>query len=112
MGASIQNEREEQPVTVFEVCDRAITLIGIVAKKSAKNAVEAALTIDELTKLKGWAYPELTTDDIVRVVRCSKCKNYKKYKKKGDPKAAPFYACSLNMTKRDPDFYCKDGMES
>lgn len=98
-------------MVVSELCDRAITLLTIVAKKSVKNATEAAQVIDDLTRLKGWAYPHLTTDDIVRVVRCGKCKHYKRYKKKNDRKSQPFYACSLNMAKHDPDFFCKDGRE-
>jgi hypothetical protein len=98
-------------MVVSELCDRAVSLITVVAKKSAKHAVEAAQVIDDLTRLKGWAYPHLTTDDIVRVVRCKRCKHYKKYKKKDDRKSQPFWACSLTKIKRDPDFYCKDGRE-
>ena len=98
-------------MVVSEICDRAVALITLVIKKSAKNAVEAAQVIDDLTRLKGWAYPHLTTDDIARVVRCKKCKYYKRYKKKNDRKSQPFYACSLIMIKRDPDFFCLDGRE-
>lgn len=96
---------------ISELCDRAVSLITVVAKKSAKHAVEAAQVIEELTKLKGWAYPELTTEDFVKVTRCKRCKFYKKYKKKGDRKSVPFYACSLNMIKRPEDFYCREGKE-
>lgn len=98
-------------MVVSELCDRAVQLIEVVAKKSQKNKEEAQAVIDDLLRLKGWAYPHLTTDDIVRVVRCKKCKFYKKYKKKDDRKSLPFYACSLTKTKRSPDFYCKDGRE-
>ena len=99
-------------MTVAELCDRAVGLIGVVAKKSAKHAVEAAQVINELTRLKGWAYPQLDTGDIVRVVRCKRCKHYKRYKKKDDRKAAPFWACSLTKIKRDPEFFCGEGSEA
>lgn len=96
---------------VSELIDRTVALLKLVAAKSVKQAAEADLLMQELLHLKGWAYPHLTTEDIVRVVRCKKCKHYKKYKKKGDRKSVPFYACSLNMIKRDPDFYCGEGRE-
>ena len=96
---------------ISELIDRTVTLLKLVAAKSAKQAVEADTLMQELLHLKGWAYPHLTTEDIVRVVRCKKCKHYKKYKKKGDRKSAPFYACSLNMIKRSEDFYCAEGRE-
>lgn len=98
-------------MVVSELCDRAVSLISIVARKSAKYDVEATQVIDELTRLKGWAYPELTTEDFVKVTRCKRCKFYKRYKKKGDRKSAPFYACSLSMIKRPEDFYCGEGKE-
>lgn len=98
-------------MVISELCDRAINLISIVAKKSARNAIEAAQVMDDLTRLKGWAYPNLTTDDIVRVVRCRRCKHYKKYRLKNDRKTKPFYACSLTKIKRPEDYFCKDGAE-
>lgn len=96
-------------MTIANLCDRAISLLDLVAKKSTKNAEEATQVIQELTRLKGWAYPYLATEDIVKVVRCRKCKYYKKYKKKNDRKSPPFWACSKTMIQRDPDFYCKEG---
>lgn len=96
---------------ISELIDRTVTLLKLVAAKSVKQATEADLLMKELLHLKGWAYPQLTTEDMVRVVRCKKCKNYKKYKKKDDRKSQPFWACSLTKIKRDPDFYCKDGRE-
>lgn len=96
---------------IRELIDRAVSLLELVAKKSVKSAAEADTIIEELKHLKGWAYPALTTEDIVRVVRCKRCKHYKKYKKKNDRKTQPFYACSLNKIKRDPDYFCKDGAE-
>lgn len=96
---------------ISELIDRTVTLLKLVSTKSVKQAAEADLLMQELLHLKGWAYPHLTTEDIVRVVRCKKCKHYKKYKKKSDRKSAPFYACSLNMIKRPEDFYCAEGRE-
>ena len=92
-----------------ELIDRAVTLLRLVAAKSTKQAPEAELILEELLQLKGWAYPYLTTADIVKVVRCKKCRYYKKYKKKNDRKSQPFWACSLTMIKRPEDFYCAEG---
>ena len=96
---------------ISELIDKVVTLLNLVAAKSPKNAVEAELLAKELLHLKGWAYPELTTEDFVKVTRCKRCKFYRKYKKKGDRKSVPFYACSLNMIKRPEDFYCGEGKE-
>lgn len=98
-------------MVVSELCDRAVKLLEVVANKSEKHSAEAKHLIDELIRLKGWAYPHLTTDDIVRVVRCERCAYYKKCRKKGDIKAVPFYMCSITKTKRPPEFYCKEGRE-
>lgn len=98
-------------MNISELIDRSVALLKLVAAKSAKQVTEAELLIQELLHLKGWAYPHLTTEDIVRVVRCKNCKHYKKYRKKDDRKAKPFYACSLNMIKRPEDFYCAEGRE-
>lgn len=96
-------------MTIANLCDKTIALLDLVAKKSSKHTKEATQIIRELTLLKGWAYPYLATEDIVKVVRCKKCKYYKKYKKKNDRKSQPFWACSRTMMQRDPDFYCKEG---
>jgi hypothetical protein len=94
---------------IAELIDRVVALLSIVASKSNKNAEEANLLKQELLHLKGWAYPHLTTKDLVQATRCGKCKFYKRYKRKGDPKAAPFYACSITKIKRSEDFYCAEG---
>lgn len=75
---------------------------------------ETATIQDVVSGLEGvvkWIHPELTTKDITKVVRCKKCRHYKTYKKKGAFKATPFKACSLDMKRRDPMFYCGDGEE-
>ena len=96
---------------VSELIDRVISLLSLIVKKSVKSAAEADLLTAELRKLKGWAYPHLTTEDIVKVVRCKKCQYYKRYKKKGDRKSLPVWACSLDRVKRNPDFYCAAGIQ-
>lgn len=74
---------------IRKLIDRAVSLLELVAKKSVKSAAEADTIIEELKHLKGWAYPALTTEDIVRVVRCKKCKHYKKYKRRMTGKLSP-----------------------
>lgn len=96
-------------MTILELCDRCIDFLSSGATKCTENSEENAKLIKELQNLKGWAYPQLELGDITQVVRCRRCKFYKRYKKKGSMKGAPFYACSITKTKRDPDFYCKDG---
>lgn len=65
--------------------------------------------ITALSKMMGWLYKELTTDDLEKITRCCDCRYYKKYKKKGALKSATFYACYWDKVRRRPDFYCKDG---
>ena len=96
---------------ISELIDKVVTLLKLVAAKSPKNAVEAEFLTKELLHLKGWAYPQLTTEDITQVVRCKNCEHYRKYKKKGNRKSAPFYACRLNKIKRPADFYCAEGVK-
>ena len=83
--------------------------------KGFKNSDGEHVTIsdvaDNLEHIANWMYPELSTEDIAKVVRCKKCRYYKKYKKKGTLKGAAFYACSKDMQKRDPMFFCKEGEE-
>lgn len=65
---------------------------------------------DHLERVVKWVSPELETRDIVRVVRCKNCIYYKKYRRKGAYKTVPFMACSKDMKKREPTFFCKDGV--
>lgn len=97
----------------------AVKLLKKMAKdnpgKSFTNSAGEKATIDdvanELDKVSKWLYRDFYTEDIDKVVRCKKCKHYKKYKKKGAFKARVFQACSKDMKKRDPMFFCKDGEE-
>lgn len=73
------------------------------------KSIKATELLDPLNKLLGWLYKDLTSESIERITRCRDCRYYKKYKKKGDIKAAPFYACSHDKQRRRPDFFCKDG---
>lgn len=81
--------------------------------KTFTNKDGCTVTIQEvlsgLENIVKWIHPELTTEDIARVVRCKKCRYYRTYKKKGAFKATPFKACSLDMKRRDPMFYCGSG---
>lgn len=81
--------------------------------KTFTNKQGQTVTIEEvaqgLESVVKWIHPELTTEDIVRVVRCERCQHYKTYKKKGAFKATPFKACELDMKRRPPMFYCRDG---
>lgn len=65
--------------------------------------------IDSLERLVDWCCADLDTSDITKVVPCSKCVHYKRYKKKNVFKAEVFRACELDMKRRQPNFYCKDG---
>lgn len=86
---------KDHPKACFEVDDTTIVKV--------KDLVAA------LNKLMKWVYKDLTTESLERVIHCYDCRYYKKYKKRGDIKAAAFYACSKDRSKRRPDFYCKDG---
>lgn len=67
--------------------------------------------VNALEKVVSWIHPELSSDDIAKVVRCNRCKHYKTYRKKGAFKPQTFKACCLDMRPRDPMFFCKDGEE-
>lgn len=62
-----------------------------------------------LKQISSWVYPELSTDDIAKVIRCKKCKHYKKYRKKGSANRATFQACELDKQVKDPLFFCGYG---
>lgn len=84
-------------------------------EKSFSNSLGEKVTVkelaDELDKILNWLYKDFSTTDIAKVVYCKNCRYYKKYKRKGAFKAQIFQACSKDMKKRDPMFFCKDGEE-
>lgn len=65
---------------------------------------------NEISALLGWACPEIETDRLKKIIPCRKCVHYKKFKKRSESKRA-MLLCSIDMSKKDPDFYCKDGEE-
>lgn len=67
--------------------------------------------ITELSQVAAWMYPELSSDEITKVVRCKNCQNFRTYKQKGALKPRPFQACRYNLDQRDPEYYCKNGLE-
>ena len=83
--------------------------------KGFTNSSGKRVTIEELANsledVVQWMYHDLNTKDITKVVRCENCINYKKFRKKNAYKANEFYACRLDMKRRDPMYYCKDGEE-
>lgn len=93
-------------MTIQELIDKTIRIL----KKDTGNQEKDL--ISELEKLKSWAYPQLTMENIVQVTKCKYCKHYKRYKQKQNPKAKPFYACEISRIKHGPDFFCSDGRES
>lgn len=94
---------------LIDLIDRTTRIIEKYASVNTIHASEYKSLLNSWNKLKSWAYPQLTTDDMQIVIRCKNCRHYKRYKQKDNPKAAPFWACSKTKTKRDPDFFCKDG---
>lgn len=86
--------------------------IQIVSKAPKNLSVEVPpkIVAKDLSSLLSWISPELECNDIVRVVRCKNCSYYRRFKKKGAFKSTPFYACKLDMSRREPEYYCKDGM--
>lgn len=91
------------------VLEAAIQIVNK-APKMLNTSIPPKQVSADLTDLLGWISPDLECKDIVRVVRCKNCDNYKRYRKKNAFKAVPFYACSLDMSRRDPEFFCKDGI--
>lgn len=106
-------------VRMFEVYRLAAKILRTYHKinpdKVFTNKSGDRLTADDVAKsiekVSSWMYRDLSSEDIEKVVRCKNCINYKRFKKKGDIKSPAFYACRLDMKKRDPMFYCKAGEE-
>lgn len=94
---------------VRELIDETVNLLKKGLQRSVISAAEYDSVVTDWNKLKGWAYPSLTTDDMINVTRCKNCEYYKRYRKKDAVRALPFYACSKTRLKRDPEFFCKDG---
>lgn len=89
--------------------NKTISLLKRGLAESVICASEYNTVTKELSKLKFWAYPDLTTEDMVAVVRCKDCRYYKKYKKKDTFKPEVVYACSRTKLKRSKEFFCADG---
>lgn len=73
----------------------------------AGSVAEAAKALNTILR---WAYPELDSANIKQVVHCKDCVYYKKYRKKNAFKSDTIWLCSVDKTKKWPDFYCKEGI--
>ena len=89
--------------------NKTISLLKRGLAESVICASEYNMVTEELSKLKSWAYPDLTTEDMVSVTRCKDCRHYKKYKKKDTFKPEVVYACSRTKLKCSKEFFCADG---
>lgn len=67
----------------------------------------AAQKIEEMAEM---VYTKLDTSSIRMVTLCKDCAHYKRFRSKKSPKKVT-YLCELDKTTRDPDFYCKNGLE-
>ena len=103
---------------LIDIFHLAVKLLNRQAKdhpnKTFTSAEGEKITIkdvaDRLEILAKWVYPELSVDDIELVVHCRNCRYYKRFKKKVIySKQEPFFACTKDMSHRDPEFFCKDG---
>ena len=54
-------------------------------------------------KLVSWVYPDLTDEDIVRVIRCKRCIHHKKINGK--------MCCSITGKAKENAGYCDEGCE-
>lgn len=79
--------------------------------KASGESVLYSDAAKELRKVASFVYPCLDTKDVCQIVRCEKCKYYKKYRKKGSIKRIVKCLCSIDKIEREPDFYCKNGVE-
>lgn len=100
-----------------DILQLAVKLLSMQAEKNpaktfTKNGKTMSITqvVESLNELRSWLYPDLVTEDVCKVVRCKRCMYYRKFRTKG-MKSQEFMACKLDMKKRDPMFFCKDGEE-
>lgn len=89
--------------------NKTISLLKRGLAESVICASEYNTVTEELSKLKSWVYPDLTTEDMVAVTRCKNCRHYKEYKKKDAFKPKAVYACSRTKLKCSKEFFCADG---
>lgn len=93
----------------------AIKTLEEMPAKSLKSKSGQRVTTHEvaatLRTVLHWCYPNLTDQDIQRVVRCKNCEHYHRYKQKDEFKPQVVYMCSKDKSRRPPDFFCKDGVE-
>lgn len=93
----------------------AIKTLEELPDKTLKSKTGKRVTLKEVAALLRtivhWCHPELSEQDIQKVVRCEKCKHYKLYKKKSGFKPEVVRMCDKDRSRKSPDFFCKDGVE-
>lgn len=65
----------------------------------------------EMKKVLNWLYQPMDTGDIQKVVHCSGCRFWVTQKEKEGYLTKNYKVCKLDNLKRDPDFFCKAGIE-
>lgn len=78
-------------------------------KSSSGQHSSVKEVVTALTLICKWAYKDLDSSDLEVVVHCKDCVHYKKYRKKNVFKSDTVWLCSLDKTKKWPEFYCKEG---
>ncbi len=102
-------------ITVLDAYRVAIKTLEGLPDKSLVSKTGKRVTIHEvagvLRTVAHWCYPELSSEDIQKVVRCEKCEHYHHYRRKSEYKSPIVYMCDIDKVRRPPDFFCKDGVE-
>lgn len=97
-------------MTLKQLIDSAVAIVER-APNRLPVEVPPDIVATELKKLRDWMYPDLETGNVQLVVKCYQCTHYRKFKKKDQPRSRSFFACDIDMAKRDGDFFCKDGVQ-
>lgn len=90
----IKKELQQNPEKQYKKKGRTISLKDV---------------LDLFDRLISWVYPELTDEDIVKVMRCKQCRHHKKVK--GDKYNTFKWVCALNGEPREDSEYCNRSCE-
>lgn len=78
---------------------------------SSGQKAEIGEIADHISNLASWVYPDLSTEDITKVVRCKNCKYYTEYRSKATYQHTTYMACSQTGVEHPPEYFCADGLE-
>lgn len=78
-------------------------------KRSSGEVIKLKDVLSCYLRLSDLLYPELTDNDVVKVIRCKKCRHYCQVE--GAKKTQRVWACGLSGERTPADGFCHKGCE-